>query len=78
VVGAITPWNYPLALASWKIASALAAGCSVVIKPSEITPLSTLRLGELCLEAGLPEGVLERGHGLRPRGRQGPGRTPGR
>src|SRR5258708_29191482 len=58
VVGAITPWNYPLALASWKIASALAAGCSVVIKPSEITPLSTLRLGELCLEAGLPEGVL--------------------
>ncbi len=58
VVGAITPWNYPLALGSWKIASALAAGCSVVIKPSEITPLSTLRLGELCLEAGLPEGVL--------------------
>jgi acyl-CoA reductase-like NAD-dependent aldehyde dehydrogenase len=58
VVGAITPWNYPLALGSWKIASALAAGCSVVIKPSEITPLSTLRLAELCLEAGLPEGAL--------------------
>jgi acyl-CoA reductase-like NAD-dependent aldehyde dehydrogenase len=58
VVGAITPWNYPLALGAWKIASALAAGCTVVIKPSEITPLSTLRLAELCLEAGLPEGVL--------------------
>lgn len=58
VVGAITPWNYPLALGAWKIASALAAGCTVVIKPSEITPLSTLRLAELCLEAGLPPGVL--------------------
>lgn len=58
VVGAITPWNYPLALGAWKIASALAAGCTVVLKPSELTPLSTLRLAELCLEAGLPEGVL--------------------
>lgn len=58
VVGAITPWNYPLALGSWKIASALAAGCTMVLKPTELTPLSTLRLGELCLEAGLPEGVL--------------------
>jgi p-cumic aldehyde dehydrogenase len=58
VVGAITPWNYPLALGSWKVASALAAGCAVVIKPSEATPLSTARLAELCLEAGLPEGVL--------------------
>jgi p-cumic aldehyde dehydrogenase len=58
VVGAITPWNYPLALGSWKIASALAAGCTVVMKPTELTPLSTLRLAELCLEAGLPEGAL--------------------
>jgi len=58
VVGAITPWNYPLALGSWKIASALAAGCTMVLKPTELTPLSTLRLAELCLEAGLPEGVL--------------------
>ncbi|SFN24198.1 aldehyde dehydrogenase family protein [Marinobacter pelagius] len=58
VVGAISPWNYPLALGSWKIASALAAGCTVVLKPSELTPLSTLRLAELCLEAGLPEGAL--------------------
>jgi p-cumic aldehyde dehydrogenase len=58
VIGAITPWNYPLALGAWKIASALAAGCTVVVKPSELTPLSTLRLAELCLEAGLPEGAL--------------------
>jgi len=58
VVGAIAPWNYPLALGAWKIAPALAAGCTVVLKPSEITPLSTLRLAELCHEAGLPEGVL--------------------
>ncbi|MCL6692331.1 aldehyde dehydrogenase family protein [Pseudomonas sp. R3.Fl] len=58
VVGAITPWNYPLALGSWKIASALAAGCTMVLKPTELTPLSTLRLAELCLEAGLPEGAL--------------------
>ncbi|MDH0639357.1 aldehyde dehydrogenase family protein, partial [Pseudomonas sp. GD03860] len=58
VVGAITPWNYPLALGAWKIASALAAGCTVVLKPAELTSLSSLRLAELCLEAGLPEGVL--------------------
>jgi p-cumic aldehyde dehydrogenase len=58
VVGAIVPWNYPLAMAAWKIAPALAAGCSIVLKPSELTPLTALRLGELALEAGLPEGVL--------------------
>jgi len=58
VVAAITPWNYPLALGSWKIASALAAGCTVVLKPSDLTPLSTARLAELCLEAGLPAGAL--------------------
>lgn len=58
VVGAIVPWNYPLSMASWKLAMALAAGCTVVIKPSELTSLSTLRLVELMHEAGLPEGVV--------------------
>ena len=58
VVGAIVPWNYPLAMAAWKIAPALAAGCTVVLKPSEITSLTALRLGELILEAGVPEGAL--------------------
>ncbi len=58
VIAAIVPWNYPLAMAAWKVASALAAGCTVVLKPSEITPLTALRLGELVLEAGIPEGVL--------------------
>lgn len=58
VVGAIVPWNYPLAMAAWKVASALAAGCTMILKPSEVTPLTALRLGELVLEAGIPEGVL--------------------
>lgn len=58
VVGAIVPWNYPLAMASWKIATALAAGCTLVLKPSEETSLSVLRLGELMLDAGLPPGVF--------------------
>jgi gamma-glutamyl-gamma-aminobutyraldehyde dehydrogenase len=58
VVGAIVPWNYPMLMASWKIAPALAAGNSVVLKPSEKSPLSALRLAELALEAGLPPGVL--------------------
>lgn len=58
VVGAIVPWNYPMLMASWKIAPALATGNSVVLKPSEKSPLTALRLGELALEAGLPEGVL--------------------
>lgn len=58
VVGAIVPWNYPFAMAAWKVASALAAGCTMVLKPSEVTPLTALRLGELVLEAGIPEGVL--------------------
>ncbi len=58
VCGQICPWNYPLLQASWKVAPALAAGCTVVLKPSEITPLTTLRLGELALAAGLPAGVL--------------------
>ncbi|MDZ7799786.1 MAG: aldehyde dehydrogenase family protein [Trueperaceae bacterium] len=57
VVAMITPWNYPLLQASWKIAPALAAGCTFVLKPSELTPLSTLRFGEMLEEAGLPAGV---------------------
>jgi acyl-CoA reductase-like NAD-dependent aldehyde dehydrogenase len=58
VCGAIIPWNFPLLMASWKVAPALAAGCTVVLKPAEQTPLTALRLGALALEAGLPEGVL--------------------
>ena len=52
------PWNFPLLMAVWKIAPALAAGCSIVLKPAEQTPLTALRLGELALEAGFPEGTL--------------------
>jgi acyl-CoA reductase-like NAD-dependent aldehyde dehydrogenase len=58
VVGLITPWNFPVLMASWKIGPALAAGNTAVLKPAEITPLTALRLGELALEAGLPDGVL--------------------
>jgi len=58
VVGLITPWNFPLNIASWKIGPALACGNTIVIKPAELTPLSTVRLGELALDAGIPEGVL--------------------
>jgi acyl-CoA reductase-like NAD-dependent aldehyde dehydrogenase len=58
VCGQIIPWNFPLLMATWKIAPALAAGCTVVLKPAEQTPLTALRLGELALEAGIPAGVL--------------------
>jgi phenylacetaldehyde dehydrogenase len=58
VVAAITPWNFPLSIVAWKLAPALAAGCTVVLKPSEETPLTALMLGELFLEAGFPAGVL--------------------
>lgn len=58
VVGQIIPWNFPLALAAWKLAPALAVGCTVVLKPSEQTPLSALFLGELFCEAGFPPGVV--------------------
>ncbi|ATY85380.1 betaine-aldehyde dehydrogenase [Kyrpidia spormannii] len=58
VVGAIVPWNFPLMIAAWKVAPALACGNTVVLKPSELTPLTALRLGELALEAGIPRGVL--------------------
>ncbi|HMD51573.1 MAG TPA: aldehyde dehydrogenase family protein, partial [Solirubrobacteraceae bacterium] len=70
VVGLITPWNFPLTIASWKLAPALAAGNTVVLKPAELTPLTALRFAELALEAGLPEGVLNVV--------VGPGRTCGR
>src|SRR6478752_2591502 len=58
VVGTITPWNYPLQMAVWKVLPALAAGCAVVIKPAEITPLTTLTLARVAKAAGLPDGVL--------------------
>ncbi|MEU4227802.1 aldehyde dehydrogenase family protein [Nonomuraea sp. NPDC026600] len=58
VVGQIIPWNYPLLMASWKLAPALACGCTVVLKPAEQTPLTALRLGQLLQEAGLPDGVV--------------------
>jgi len=58
VVGLITPWNFPIAIASWKLGPALACGNTIVLKPAELTPLTALRLGELALEAGIPEGVL--------------------
>ena len=58
VVGQIIPWNFPLLMAAWKLGPALAAGCCVVLKPAEQTPLSALRLGELIQEAGIPDGVV--------------------
>jgi phenylacetaldehyde dehydrogenase len=58
VVGQIIPWNFPLLMAAWKLGPALAAGCTVVLKPAEQTPLSALRLAELIAEAGVPEGVV--------------------
>ena len=58
VAAQIIPWNFPLLMAAWKVAPALAAGCTIVLKPAEQTPLTALRLGELALEAGIPEGVL--------------------
>ena len=58
VVGLIVPWNFPIAISSWKLGPALACGNTVVLKPAELTPLTARRLGELALDAGLPEGVL--------------------
>jgi len=66
VVGAIIAWNFPLLLATWKCAPALAAGCTVVLKPAEETPLTALRLGELALQAGIPKGVLNIVTGMGP------------
>ena len=58
VCGQIIPWNFPMLMASWKLSPALAAGCTVVLKPAEQTPLTALRIGELALEAGIPPGVI--------------------
>lgn len=67
VAGCISPWNLPLYLFTWKIAPALAAGNTVVAKPSEITPMTAFLLSKLCIEAGLPKGVLNIVHGLGPK-----------
>ena len=67
VAGCISPWNLPLYLFTWKIAPALASGCTVVAKPSEITPMTAYLLSELAIEAGLPPGVLNIVHGLGPK-----------
>jgi aminomuconate-semialdehyde/2-hydroxymuconate-6-semialdehyde dehydrogenase len=64
VAGCISPWNLPLYLFTWKIAPALAAGCTVVAKPSELTPMTAFLFSKLCIEAGLPNGVLNIIHGL--------------
>ena len=66
VVAAIIAWNFPLLLATWKLAPALAAGCTVVLKPAEETPLTALRLGELAIEAGFPKGVINVVTGMGP------------
>ncbi|MBT2682912.1 aldehyde dehydrogenase family protein [Bacillus sp. ISL-37] len=58
VCAQIIPWNYPMMMAAWKIAPAIAVGCSVVVKPASLTPLSAIVLGEICIEAGVPEGVV--------------------
>jgi aminomuconate-semialdehyde/2-hydroxymuconate-6-semialdehyde dehydrogenase len=67
VVGCISPWNLPLYLFTWKIAPALASGCTVVAKPSEVTPMTAFMLAELCIEAGLPAGVLNIVNGVGPK-----------
>ena len=67
VVGCISPWNLPLYLFTWKIAPALAAGCTVVAKPSEVTPMTAFLLSKLCIEAGMPPGVLNIVHGMGPK-----------
>jgi acyl-CoA reductase-like NAD-dependent aldehyde dehydrogenase len=59
VVGLIVPWNFPMPILSWGLAPALAAGCTVVAKPAELTPLTAMRIGELALDAGIPEGVFQ-------------------
>ena len=64
VVGCISPWNLPLYLFTWKIAPALAAGCTVVAKPSELSPMTAFLFSKLCIEAGLPKGAVNIVHGL--------------
>jgi aminomuconate-semialdehyde/2-hydroxymuconate-6-semialdehyde dehydrogenase len=67
VAGCISPWNLPLYLFTWKVAPAIAAGCTVVAKPSEITPMTAYLLSKLCIEAGLPAGILNIVHGVGPK-----------
>lgn len=67
VAGCISPWNLPLYLFTWKVAPAIAAGCTVVAKPSEVTPMTACLLSKLCVEAGLPPGVLNIVHGTGPK-----------
>lgn len=76
VIGAVVPWNFPLDMATWKLAPALAMGNSVVLKPAEQSPLSALRLAELAAEAGLPDGVLNVVPGLGEEAGQALGRHP--
>ena len=76
VIGAVVPWNYPLIITAWKIAPALAAGNSVVLKPAELTSLSALKLAELAAQAGLPAGVFNVVPGLGPVAGQALGRHP--
>ena len=78
VVGAIVPWNFPLQIAAWKVAPALACGCSVVLKPSELTPLNALRFAEICTRGGAAGGRAQRGHRLRPDRRRGARAARGR
>lgn len=67
VAGCISPWNLPLYLFTWKIAPAIASGCTVIAKPSEVTPITAYMLSKLCIEAGLPAGVLNIVHGTGPK-----------
>ena len=76
VVGQIVPWNFPLLMAAWKIAPALAAGNTVVLKPAEQTPLTALRLAELIAEAGMPDGVVNVVPGFGETAGAAPGVTP--
>ena len=78
VVGAITPWNYPLHQIAAKVAPALAAGCTVVLKPSEVAPLNAFILAEIIDEAGVPAGVFNLVTGTGPGGRRGDRRAPRR
>jgi acyl-CoA reductase-like NAD-dependent aldehyde dehydrogenase len=76
VVGLVLPWNFPLLMAAWKLAPALAAGCSAIVKPAEQTPLTALRLAELAIEAGVPPGVLNVVPGFGETAGQAIGRHP--
>ena len=78
VVGAIVPWNFPLMISMWKVAPALACGCTVVLKPAELTPLTALRMGELALQAGFPVRGAQCRARIRQDGGCGAGRAPRR